>query len=88
VTVIIFTGPMISESALPLFGIQLAAGGAWRMLHTFSANLFVPIIGLHVALHWHWIVNTMRHLFVRRPERPAPQLSSTTVAAARSRQEA
>jgi hypothetical protein len=87
VTIIIFTGLMISESALPLFGIQFMPGGAWRMLHTLSANLFVPIIGLHVALHWQWIVNTVKRLGMRQPARSAPQLGATTVATVRSRQE-
>ena len=85
VTVVIFTGLMISESALPLFGIRLAPGGAWRMLHTLSANLFLPLIGLHVALHWQWIMNTVRRLVVRQPARRLPQPDH--VVAAQSRQE-
>ena len=85
VTIIIFTGLMISESALPLLGIQLASGGAWRMLHTLTANLFVPLIGLHVALHWQWIFNIVKRLVVRQPARHLPQPDH--VAVARSRQE-
>ena len=86
VTVVIFTGLMISESALPAFGIQLAPGGAWRMLHELTANLFVPLIGLHVALHWQWIINTVKRLVVRQPARRLPQPDH--VAAAQSQQEA
>jgi Domain of unknown function (DUF4405) len=86
VTVVIFTGLMISESALPALGIRLAPGGAWRTLHELTANLFVLIVGLHVALHWQWIINTLKRLAVRQPTHRLPQPEQ--VAAAQSRQEA
>src|SRR5689334_9407701 len=38
-TVIIFSGLMISEHALPLLGLQTARGGIWRGVHELSANL-------------------------------------------------
>lgn len=65
-TLIIFTGIMISESALPAFGITLQQSFAWRGLHTTSANLALPILGLHIALHWRWIVNTTKSYFRKR----------------------
>lgn len=64
-TVIIFTGIMISEAALPAVGITLAHSFAWRRLHDLSANLALPILGLHVALHWRWIVSTTKNFFGR-----------------------
>jgi hypothetical protein len=76
VTVVIFTGLMISETALPQLGIVLARGGGWRMLHTLSANLFVALIGLHIALHWQWIVGMLKRL-LGAPRR-APQLNAVT----------
>lgn len=77
-TAIIFTGVMISESALPALGINLDASG-WRGLHGTSANLFLPLIGLHVALHWQWIVNMLKR-YVVTPLLPAraPQLPMRT----------
>lgn len=65
-TIIIFTGLMISEAALPLFGVQTAHGGVWRQLHGLSADLSLVLVGLHLALHWHWIVGTLQR-YVRRP---------------------
>jgi hypothetical protein len=62
VTIIIFTGLMISRSALPLLGIELGQGGSWRMLHTLTANLFLALVGLHIALHWQWIASTVKRL--------------------------
>ena len=73
VTIIIFTGLMISESALPQLGITLAHSGGWRMLHTLSANLFLVLTGLHIALHWQWIAGMVKRLF--KTSRRAPQLS-------------
>jgi hypothetical protein len=60
-TLLIFTGIMISESALPALGITPAHSLAWRRLHDLSANLALLILGLHVALHWRWLINTTKH---------------------------
>jgi hypothetical protein len=32
--------------------------GPWRSLHSLAADASVIILGLHVALHWKWIVNS------------------------------
>lgn len=58
--VIMFTGLLISREALPMFNIQTTHGGVWGLLHRLSADLFPFVMGLHVALHWRWIVNTTR----------------------------
>ena len=76
ITLVVFTGVMISESALPLLGIQLAHSGLWRMVHTTAANAALGLIGLHVALHWQWVVSSFQHyvlmpLFGKVQVRPA-----------------
>ena len=55
--VVMLTGIMISEVVLPAFGIRPPEGGAWRQLHTLSADLSIFILALHTALHWDWIVS-------------------------------
>ena len=70
-TLILFTGIMISEAALPWLGIQLPANFFWRRLHSLTADLGVFILGLHVALHWKWL----GHAFKRYVLRPLPTLS-------------
>jgi len=79
ITLVIFSGLMISEVALPFVGIQLAQSGSWRGLHGTVANLFLVLVGLHVALHWQWIVNMFKR-FVITPFAPrrAPQLGVAT----------
>jgi hypothetical protein len=63
-TVIMLSGFMISESLLPMLGISLPHGFAWRRLHDLTANLFLLLLGLHTALHWTWIVDTFkRYIF-------------------------
>lgn len=84
-TVIIFTGLMISEALLPLFGIQLPQGFIWHRVHSLASDAAVLIVGLHVALHWRWIVHALstyvvRPLVGRRPSRPAIAAHSQTEA--------
>ena len=74
ITTIILSGLMISESALPALGIALPLRGSWRMLHTLSADLFLMLVGLHIALHWQWIASMAKRLF--GVSRRAPGMSA------------
>lgn len=63
-TAIIFSGVMMSKSVLPTFGLQAAQSFFWRWLHEQSTNLTLLLLGLHVALHWKWVVDaSLRYLF-------------------------
>lgn len=64
-TLIMISGIMISEVALPFMGIQLPQGFGWRRLHDMSANIFLIMLGVHTALHWNWIVNTFNRYLVQ-----------------------
>lgn len=89
-TIVIFTGLMISEVALPVFGVHMASGGVWRGLHETSANVVVIIVGLHIALHWQWIVNTVKRYVIApllpRRRAPQPALGTTHVEASEMEQ--
>ena len=63
-TLLIVSGAMISEVAMPFLGIRLPEGFAWRRLHDMSANLGLLMLGLHTALHWSWIVNTFSRYLI------------------------
>ena len=64
VVTLIFSGLAISKIAMPALGLQLAESGAWKMLHHTTADAAVMIVGLHVALHWSWIVKTIKKYVV------------------------
>lgn len=68
---IMLSGIMISRSVMPFFGITMPANFAWRGLHDTSANLFLVVLGLHLALHWSWIKNTIKRLLAQKESRPA-----------------
>lgn len=63
---IMLSGIMISETVVPTLGLTtLPMNFTWRSLHDMSANLSLILMGLHVALHWNWIVTTVKRLFGR-----------------------
>jgi len=64
-SLIMFTGIMISKSALPALGIHLPESFIWRSLHSTTTDLFVPLLGMHLALHWSWLVNTTKRFVVQ-----------------------
>lgn len=61
---VIFSGLLISRQALPVMGVVLQASRAWEGLHRLSANLVLLLSGLHVAVHWKWILNAGRRYLV------------------------
>lgn len=56
-TVVIFTGVMISKVALPFFGLEMPRGALWEPLHTLASDAMVFVLALHVALHWKWLLD-------------------------------
>jgi hypothetical protein len=42
----------------------VAGSGFWKMLHKTSAEVTVWLTALHVALHWRWLVNAVKHYVV------------------------
>ena len=55
-TIIIFTGIMASKIILPFLGIDIEKRVNWIFLHNLSSDITLLILGLHIALHWKWIV--------------------------------
>jgi len=78
-TIIIATGLMISEAALPLLGFQLPHDHIWSQIHRLASDAAVLLIGFHVALHWRWIVNSTRRLLRISTRRPASITQPVTV---------
>jgi len=76
--VLMTTGLMMSKSVLMALGIQAArAGQSVKMIHSTASNAAVILTGVHVALHWKWIVCAVKTTLVapvwnlfRRPSMP------------------
>jgi len=68
---IMLSGIMISEAVIPTLGLTLPINMAWRALHDLSANISLILMGLHITLHWNWIVNMLKRLFKRGEARRA-----------------
>jgi hypothetical protein len=80
-TLIIFSGIMISKVVLSTFGLSGSHDAIWRWLHTSATNVTLIIVGLHVALHWKWIVSTIKRytwqpIFGRRQKQTQPAMLS------------
>jgi len=56
------TGLVISS----LLNLNLANYDAWRFLHVSASYLTLGMVGLKIALHWKWIVNTASRKIFRR----------------------
>jgi hypothetical protein len=79
VTLIIFSGLMISKVVLSTFGLSGSHDAIWRWLHTSATHLALIIVALHVALHWKWIVSTIKR-YVWQPLRKISVIPSRTAA--------
>jgi cytochrome b561 len=66
---IMLSGIMISQSVMPFFGATMPESFTWRELHDMSANLFLIILGIHLALHWNWIIVNTKRLLTRKGSR-------------------
>ncbi len=78
-TTIIFTGLMISETALAPLGIRTERDRFWTQLHHLASDAAVFLLGVHVALHWRWIVNATQRLLTRLSSQKAAALSAAPV---------
>jgi hypothetical protein len=68
---VMLSGIMVSRAVLALFGLSLSFGPVWSMLHSVSAKLALPVLGLHLGLHWRWGLSVAKRMFAK----PAPQPS-------------
>jgi hypothetical protein len=57
---LMISGILVSESALPWLGFTRKSDPFWSGLHNTTANIFPSLIGIHLAMHWRWIVGKLR----------------------------
>ncbi len=60
------SGIFISEALLPALGIEITIDPFWVALHNTTANIFLVLMGVHLAMHWTWITNTFRRVALRQ----------------------
>ncbi|NIJ45233.1 cytochrome b561 [Wenyingzhuangia heitensis] len=60
--VVTVSGIVISEAALPFFGIYFEPDPFWSKIHNLSATLLMVVLGVHICLHWKWILGAIKKL--------------------------
>jgi len=69
-TFVLLSGLMVSQAILPLLGLSAPVGPVWKILHALSADLVLVLVGIHVGLHWRWIVRAAKHAVTVRADVP------------------
>jgi hypothetical protein len=64
VTVMIFSGVMISKVALPFLGLRPNHDPFFRMLHTLFGEVLLWLVGLHLAMNWKWVTCVLRKYII------------------------
>ena len=59
-TAVIFSGMMMSEVALRSLGLSLGRSPSMKMVHNLASTALVWVVGLHLAMHWNWVVSAVR----------------------------
>ncbi len=57
------SGFLISRAMLPQLGMSIEATRFWSEIHHSLGNILMPMLGIHLAMHWKWIksmTNKMR----------------------------
>jgi cytochrome b561 len=58
---VIITGILISKVVLPSLAVQ--GNHSIRGIHSFSADATLALVGLHIGVHWQWIVSICKRAF-------------------------
>ncbi|MEH7309055.1 DUF4405 domain-containing protein [Neobacillus drentensis] len=58
---VIITGILISRVVLPSIAIQ--GGHSIRGIHGFSADATLALVGLHIGVHWQWVMSICKRAF-------------------------
>ena len=67
--IVIVSGLVVSDYALPALHLRAAGTDRWRQFHNFTSSLILVVVGLHVALNWSWIKGALRRYVLARFQR-------------------
>lgn len=59
---VIVSGIIISESVFPALGFPRVRDRFWAIIHDKSSEFLLILIGIHLAMHWDWIVAALGRL--------------------------
>ncbi|WP_405079962.1 DUF4405 domain-containing protein [Paenibacillus chitinolyticus] len=79
-TFIIVSGILISEVVFR--GIHLGEGRWFKMAHISISYLVLVLIGVHVGMHWQWVIQVTSRMFPRRVRGKAGAAAAKIAAAA------
>ncbi len=65
---VIISGILASEIVLPLF-MNFEAQPFWNEVHHQYSNFLIILIGVHLGMHWRWIVDLTKSTFKNIPKR-------------------
>jgi hypothetical protein len=64
--VVFVSGFLVSVALLPTFNINIQIQDFWSKIHHDSATLIMPMLGVHLALHWDWIIIFTKKMLSKR----------------------
>ncbi len=83
-TIVIFSGLMISEVALPFVGLRIGGSFAMRPLHSLAANITLGLVGLHLAVNWKWLIAAVKQFILHPFRRPTTSVGTAATTSVRS----
>ncbi len=69
VTVAFVSGVVISEAALPALGFKVEIDPFWTGVHIIASRVLMMLLGVHIAMHWNWLVSALKRPVDRAPAR-------------------
>ncbi|WP_413699556.1 cytochrome b/b6 domain-containing protein [Psychromonas sp. KJ10-10] len=64
--IVFVSGFLVSVALLPAIQIDIQIQDFWSKIHHDSATLIMPMLGVHLALHWDWIVLFSKKMFSKK----------------------
>lgn len=62
------SGVLVSVALLPTLNIELHIQDFWSKIHHDSSTLLMPMLGVHLALNWSWIVRLSKKMLFKESE--------------------
>jgi len=57
------SGFLVSVALLPALNIDLQIQAFWSKMHNGSATFIMPMLGIHLALYWNWMVTFSKRMW-------------------------